>query len=793
MFGANLVTSTVTGSMLRQCSSKTEHSFTAPQYAVCYWPHPDVCKQDVEYRQPCFDKQVAGRHSRVKSCDPAFFRIIPDLTAMRILLSCILSLWSAVILADEDTARLDFFEKRIRPVLVEHCYSCHSGDAESLKAELRVDHGVALREGGESGPAVVPGKPGDSLLLSAMKYESFEMPPSGRLPDDVIADFEKWIRDGAADPRTADGTPAAAGEEIDIEQGRKFWAFQPPTKSAFLHTLGNDEPADSARIDVLVERRLQDVGIDPNGPADRRSLLRRLFIDVTGLPPTPEQVDAFVADSSSDTIAGTVDALLDSKAFGQRWARMWLDVSRFAEDQAHIVGNNKALFYPNAWKYRDWVIHALNKNVPYDRFLRLQLAADILEPENEADQPALGFIGLGPKYYRRSDPEVMAEEWEDRVDVVSRGLQGLTVACARCHDHKYDPVRTEDYYALAGVFASTEMFNKPLGTKQQNKSSEDKNSKDKEPQETLHVIREGKPQDLAVMIRGKVDHRGDVVPRGFLQVAFDGARREFKNGSGRAELAEALIDPANPLTARVIVNRIWKEYFGTGLVRTASNFGKLGERPTHPELLDDLACRFIQNGWSLKWLHRQILLSKTYQRSSKLSDAAMVLDPQNKLLWRMARRRLSVEAWRDGVLFVSGRLDSETGGPSIRPDDPEERRRTVYSAVSRFELNPLLARFDFPDPNVHAATRVETVTPLQKLFLLNNPFVMAQAEYLAERISTQTEDTKERVQLLFRLTLQRSPDSQELDSMHAFVSADETGLAQAAQTLIASNEFWYTD
>ena len=300
----------------------------------------------------------------------------------------------------------------------------------------------------------------------------------------------------------------------------------------------------------------------------------------------------FLNDSRPKAFERQVDRLLDSPHYGERWARVWLDIARYAEDQAHIVGNNKALFFPNAYLFRDWVINALNSNVPYDRFILLQLAADLLEPESVDNTAALGFIGLGPKYYRRNDPEVMADEWEDRVDVVMRGLQGLTVACARCHDHKYDPVSTEDYYALAGVFAGTEMFNRPL-----NKEAEtSKNGHASKPEQALHVVRDGQPTDLAVMIRGDVANRGDTVPRGFIQVAFPGGRRTFQNGSGRAELAECITDPANPLTARVIVNRIWQQFFGRGIVVTTSNFGKLGERPSHPELLDDLATGFVNNG-----------------------------------------------------------------------------------------------------------------------------------------------------------------------------------------------------
>lgn len=726
---------------------------------------------------------------------------------MRLLLtSIVLCLTTIRLHADDDQnrklAQEEFFEKKIRPVLIEHCYKCHAQDAKARKGNLRLDTAAGSRAGGDSGPAIVPGKPDDSLLLSALEYEAFEMPPSRQLPAQVIADFRHWIQLGAVDPRESPAESTPAHDQIDIAQGRSFWAFQIPQQAEFPDQ--NPPPANSDRIDALVSRRLQQQQLEPNPSASRQHLLRRLSFDLIGLPPTYQQMQQFVSDESADALPRMIDRLLDSPQYGQRWARMWLDVARYAEDQAHIVGSNKALFYPNAWMYRDWVIDALNADMPYDRFVQLQLAADLLEPGNEKVQPALGFIGLGPKYYRRNNPEVMAEEWEDRVDVVSRGLLGLTAACARCHDHKYDPVRTEDYYALAGVFASTEMYNKPLpaspvaeqqaGDSEKNDNAKQKKKpRKKEPEEALHVIREGKPQDLAVMIRGKVDNRGDIVPRGFLQVLFEGPRKEFTNGSGRAELAAAITDPQNPLTARVIVNRVWKEFFGRGLVATPSNFGQLGERPSHPELLDDLASRFMQNGWSLKWLHRHILLSQTWQRSSAVSEEAMLQDPANQWLWRVPRRRLSVEAWRDAVLFVSGRLDSKTGGQSIQPDDPSETRRTVYSVVSRFELNPLLARFDFPDPNVHAARRVETNTPLQKLFLLNSPFITASAEHLAARISAESDQPEVRLQRLFELAFQRAPSPAELQAGTEFLQSAPDGLSQIAQALIASNEFWYVD
>lgn len=708
------------------------------------------------------------------------------------LISC-LSLFAAQGFPEDAPAganeeREKFFEARIRPVLIEHCYECHSTQAEQSKGGLSVDHASGLVTGGDSGPAIVAHKPDDSLLLNALQHRDLEMPPDRKLSDQIVDDFRRWIADGAFDPRTRDPEspmPETAG--IDLESGRTFWAFVPP-QPANLPNI--DNPSD--RIDALIENSLQSQGLKANGPADRATLLRRLSFDLTGLPPSVEEQRQFLADTSADAWEQQVDRLLTSKHFGERWARMWLDLMRYAEDQAHIVGNNKSLFYPNAWKYRDWVIDAFNNDLPYDQFIRLQLAADLQEPESSADLAALGFIGLGPKYYRRGDPEVMADEWEDRIDVLARGLQGLTVACARCHDHKADPVSMKDYYALTGVFSSIEMFNRPLDAS----TETEKNGQAKSPEKALHVVRETKPVDQAIMIRGDVRNRGEVVPRGFIQVLFPGERKTFHQGSGRAELAEAITSPDNPLTARVIVNRIWQQYFGRGLVATVSNFGQLGERPSHPELLDDLATGFMKNGWSLKWLHRTIVMSKSWQRSSALTEPMATIDPSNTLLWRMPRRRLTVEAWRDRVLFVSDRLDDNIGGPSIKPDDPQETRRTVYSEVSRFQLNPLLRQFDFPDANVHSARRLETTTPLQKLFLMNSPFMIAQANALAEAISNDSggADPEAAAGRLFEKVLLRKPTADEMTASVAFLrDHPNDGLPQFAQVMMSSNEFWYLD
>lgn len=701
---------------------------------------------------------------------------------------CIATSATAALAASNE---VEFFEKKIRPVLVERCYECHSTNADSVKGGLLLDSRDSSRKGGDSGAAIVPGNLDESLVLSALRYESFEMPPDGKLSDAVIADFEKWIKAGAHDPRDASPSKSAAAE-IDWNEARKFWAFQPPIRH-MVPALRTDA-AVQRHIDRFVIVKLDEAGIAPNPEADRRTLIRRVTFDLIGLPPAPEEITAFLDDDSPQAYGRLVDRLLASPHYGERWARMWLDVSRYAEDQAHIVGNNTSLCYPNAHFYRDWVINALNSDMPYDTFVREQLAADLIDPQDKARHIALGFIGLGPKYYRRSDPEVMAEEWEDRVDIVTRGLLGITVACARCHDHKYDPFETEDYYALAGVFASTEMFNRPLDDKRE----KNKDGQAKKPEEAVHIVRDKQPQDLHVHIRGNVKKQGPLTKRRFLRVVSTGEPQPFTRGSGRLELANEIVSRSNPLTARVIVNRVWALHFGRPLVGTPSNFGSLGERPTHPMLLDDLAVRFMDADWSLKWLQREIVLSATYRQASTIDASKQEIDPSNSLLWRMNRRRLGVEPWRDALLAVAGQLESQVGGKSIKPQDPNERRRTMYSYISRLELDSMLAMFDFPDPNAHSPTRVETTTPLQKLFVLNSPFMVKQAESLADQLITSTGDDSERIRFAYEALYGRPPHEDEIVLGLEFLSGcgedDDLGRwTQYTQVLLASNEMLMID
>lgn len=684
-------------------------------------------------------------------------------------------------LAEDD---IDFFERKIRPILVDRCYGCHSIESGKSKGGLRVDTREAIRKGGESGPAVVEGDGVKSLILAAIKFESYEMPPDGRLSDAVIADFEHWIHRGATDPRLESelGTREDFKSEIDFEEGKKFWAFQPLEMKSLPPSI---DGWGSVRIDNWVGDRLQRDHLSPSPRASSLVLIRRISFDLTGLPPIPERVDAFLHESSDDAYKALVDQLLNEPGFGERWTRPWLDLARYGEDQAHIVGDDRSLCFPNAYMYRDWLIQSFNNDLPYDEFVRLQIAADLICPDQEQHLPALGFMGLGPKYYRRNAPEVMAEEWEDRVDVLSRGLLGLTIACARCHDHKFDPIGTEDYYALAGVFASTEMFNRPLRAE----TELGKNGHAKNPDDSMHVLRESDPTDLHVMIRGDAQRKGPLVPRRFVKVVSPEAVPLFDQGSGRLQLAQAITSPSNPLLARVFVNRVWKSLFGLALVKTTSNFGKLGELPSHPELLDDLSIRFIEHGWSLKWLLREIVLSETYRQSSADRADCAEIDPQNVALWRMNRKRLPVESWRDAILAVTKQLDTSLGGKSIDPSQPESRRKTVYSQVSRLDLNRMLAVFDFPDPNAHSDGRLRTVNPLQKLFVLNSPFMQSNSNALSKLLESSATHPVDRIKMTYQMLFARQPDETEIADSLEFLGNENPSWTQWAQIMLATNEF----
>jgi hypothetical protein len=726
---------------------------------------------------------------------------------------------------------VEFFERKIRPVLAEKCYACHSSQAKAPMGGLSLDTRAGVLKGGASGPSIESGKPDSSRLIAALRYTDahLKMPPTGKLPDATIADFETWIEMGAPDPRQAAAPAVSKG--IDFEKGRKWWAFQAVNPVAAPKVADTGWPR--RKIDNFVLAALEANQLRPSPQADKRMLIRRASFDLTGLPPTYEEVEAFAADPAPQAYERLIERLLASPRYGERWGRYWLDVARWAEDHPTSESTNQPHRF--AWRYRDWVIEALNKDVPYDQFIKLLFAADLLPGFEPGQMRALGYIGNSSMYHKdpRLSKDVIetlaADDWDERVDQVTRGLLGLTVACARCHDHKFDPISTRDYYGLAGVFASTWLAKRPIVS--MDKEAADKlvwenerlvrlsgavgNLKElntirpelhpkitaldaemkqlkleleKSPIPLTHALvdagvwidgsdptvtwidlRPGVPRDLPVFIGGNVSRPGETVPRRFLTVLSKGPPQPFRNGSGRLELAERIVGDAAPLAARVIVNRVWGWHFGRPLVATSSDFGAQGERPSHPQLLDDLSARFIAGGWSFKWLHREIMLSAAYRQSSALNEAANTGDPTNRWIWRMSPRRLDVEAWRDAILAASGTVDLEMGGPSVDLESADNTRRTVYAKVSRSRLHPLLRLYDFPDANQHSPGREITTTPVQQLFVLNSDFVWRQASALADSSAAVKDDT-ERVRFLYRKVFARDPQPRETELALSFLS-----------------------
>jgi hypothetical protein len=693
----------------------------------------------------------------------------------------------------------DFFETAVRPLLAERCFGCHG--PEKQKGGLRLDSREALLAGGASGPAVVPGQPAQSLLIKAVHYDDTpRMPPKGKLTPEQVATLATWVERGAPWPEAAAPLrPPSASRGITITaKDRAFWSFRPVADPPLPPVHGAAWP--KAPLDYFILAGQEAAGLHPVDPADRRALIRRASFDLTGLPPTPAEVEEFLGDDRPDAFDRVVDRLLTSPHYGERWARHWLDVARYGEDQAHTFEARK---YPEGYRYRDWLIRAFNEDLPYDRFIKEQIAADLIdEPDRLERLPALGFFALGPVYY--GDPKKL-DQYDDRIDTLSRGFLGLTVACARCHDHKFDPIGQRDYYALAGIFASSEYTEVPLvppeAVEEAKRKQTDAEKKKKAPLNIprVHALADAaKPVALHVLLRGNPDTPGEEAPHRFLAV-LGGEPRPFTKGSGRLELAEAIASPNNPLTARVMVNRVWQHLFGKGLVGTPSNFGALGERPSHPELLDHLATHFVRSGWSIKALVRAIMLSATYQQSCRLDAHDYAADSENRFLWRMNRRRLEVEAWRDAMLVVADRLDDRLGGPSLELASPDNRRRTVYGAVSRHELDPLLRLFDFPDPNITSDRRAVTTVPLQQLFVLNSEFMVRNSRALAARLAAGPDrDDTGRIRRAFLLLYSRPVTECELQMGLAFLASTDrqSGLTrweQYAQVLLSANEFMYVD
>jgi Protein of unknown function (DUF1553)/Protein of unknown function (DUF1549)/Planctomycete cytochrome C len=953
----------------------------------------------------------------------------------------------------------EFFEKRIRPVLAAQCFSCHT---QSKMGGLQMDSLQGLLKGGKSGPAILPGKPEDSLLIRAITHvdPNLKMPLGSKLKEQEISDLTSWVKMGAPWPESAKMSQLTktVGEFIVLPEQRAFWSFQPIRKPALPEVKEKDWV--KTPIDRFVLAQLEARGMKPAGAAAKRTLIRRASFDLTGLPPTPEQVEAFLNDSSPNAFSEVVDRLLASPHYGERWGRYWLDVARYGEDDPRGLSQEK---YPNAFRYRDWVIQAFNKDMPYDLFVKAQIAGDLLGGEKEREEllAGTGFFGLGPWYYDITVPlQARADERHDRVDVLTRGFLGLTVGCARCHDHKFDPVSMRDYYALAGVFSSSSYREYPLASEEVVKAYDEQEKRIKAQEAAIQqfvqdqssqlgsilarktarymvaswlvlekeraaqpaprfegttrasqlespgvsgkdraeigrsessvtaaaevgpnvrsvaeqenldpevlgrwvrylgnpekdhpylkswnerirdgasldtirkvadefqaivlsileekksidarnrvILEQNKPRKNAAMsflpngfftyeefcpgcsisvealerdkyvvwsdlfakqvdgndptqreagvllfqdeklerflgeewkthwqslraelerlkkglaerypylhtltesnrtgnlqihLRGSPFSLGDEVPRRFLTVLSDGEPVAFRQGSGRLELAEAVV--AHPLAARVMVNRVWMHHFGQGIVATPSNFGRLGQRPTHPELLEYLASRLIENQWSIKTLHREIMMSAVYQLGSETTEQNRAIDPDNRWLWRANRRRLDAEALRDSLLFVSGNLDLAVGGPSSDLST-ENRRRTVYGRVSRFRLDSTLALFDFPNPSITSEQRNVTHVPLQKLFFLNSSFMVAQAHALASRLKTlQVADDADRVRAAYLLLYGREASENEVQWGVEFLqkhtggsAADIASWQDYAQVLLSANELSFVE
>ena len=749
---------------------------------------------------------------------------------------------------------IEFFEKKIRPILVERCYDCHSAKAQKAKAGLLVDSREGLLRGGDSGPALVPGKPEESLLLKAIRYEGMEMPPKekGRLPPEQLADFETWIVLGAPDPRKGDAA-APARSAIDFSKAREFWSFRPVRDPALPAVRDAAWPAGA--VDRFVLSRLEARGLRPGPDADRRALLRRVTFDLVGLPPSPEEIDAFLRDDAPDAFAKVVDRLLASPRYGERWGRHWLDVARYADTS----GCNSDFPVRQARLYRDWVLRAFNEDKPYADFLREQVAGDLLpaatEEERRAKVVATGYLAISRRFVD-SIEKYHHLTLDDTVDTLGKSVLGLSLGCARCHDHKYDPVAAEDYFALYGIFASTrypypgcetylrqkdlvplvpreeaeaamkpyleklaalDQAAKAAGKDAQAKAKKERDAweRDGRPEiESAYAVAEGTPQHARIQIKGDPRKLGAEVPRRFLQVLGGRPVADPAKGSGRLDLAGWLADLANPLAPRVLVNRIWQHHFGRGIVRTPNDFGARGLPPTHPELLDWLAARFLEGGGSIKALHRTILLSRTYRlAAADLPDHARA-DPSNELYGRFERRRLDAEAIRDAMLSASGAIDLEPSGAHPFPPQKQwgfsasrpfqaaypTRKRSVYLVVGRIRNHPFLETFDGADPNLSTAERLPAASPLQALFLMNNAFVTEQSEKLAARVRSDRADLEGRVERAHALAFGRLPTSEERRRAEAFLGraaaaagAEGPAWASYARVLLSSNEFIFTD
>jgi hypothetical protein len=778
--------------------------------------------------------------------------------------------------ANDDAGSVEFFEKTIRPILVGNCYNCHSANTNA-KGDLRVDDRNGLLQGGNGGPAVVPSDPDASLLIKAVRHQADapKMPPKKRLTDEEIDHLARWIKAGAvwpdAGPVITGGTAASRYEKLRKEH----WAWQPLLDPALPSVQNETWPRSS--VDRFVLAALEANRLTPTTDADRRILIRRVSFDLTGLPPSPEEVEAFVADTSEEAFVKVVDRLLASPAFGERWGRHWLDVARYGES----TGSSRNIPFPHAWRYRDYVIDAFNADKPYDVFIREQIAGDLLPASSQAEKEehaiATGFLAVGVKdVNQRFKVRFVMDNADEQIDTVSRSILGLTVSCARCHDHKFDPIPTAEYYALAGIFTSSDLCagvrnkmggggldyydSKMLIKLGQEESTvppekiEEARKAYEQAKKEFEAIRgtpeglalgpNGRPKqqpfrlkmvrlegellaltdpaangrvalgvrdaktiaDTAIRIRGEAEKLGPVVPRGFLSVVPSAeAPRIDSAHSGRLELAAWLTSPQNPLTPRVMANRVWGHLFGRAIVSSVDNFGTTGDVPSNPQLLDHLASSLIRQNWSIKALVRQLVLSRTYQLSSEASASAVALDPSNKLYWRHSPRRLEAEELRDAMLAASGQLDRgrpqaspakdlkvvelPNNGPLARKlgeQAADSRHRSLYLPLLRGLTPTSLEVFDFAEQGMVTGARDSTTVAPQALFLLNDPLVRRLSLNLADELLARTDlSDSARVDLAYRRTLSRPALPSEIDRAAGYVAdfeqSSSTWLARQAE------------
>ena len=730
-------------------------------------------------------------------------------------------------------AQLDFFESKVRPVLADNCYKCHSTQAEKVKAGLLLDTREGVLKGGDDGPVIVPGNPDASMLIKAVRYTDpdMQMPKDKKLPDDEIADLETWVKMGAPDPRSA-----TADQKKWSDDKTNHWAWQKVQRQP-IPEVSNPDWCQTP-VDNFILAKLDANGLKPNPPADKRTLIRRASFDLIGLPPTPEEVQDFVNDTSPDAFAKVVDRLLASPHYGERWGRHWLDVARYSDTKGQPRRNTEDNANPFAWTYRDYVIRSFNENKPYNIFIMEQIAADKLFQmptwnHNPTNLAALGFLTVGDHYMGMQNDIL-----NDHIDVVTKGFLALTVTCARCHDHKFDPIPQKDYYSLRGIFdSSVEPKNEPIIGKVAETPDyfayyrqRDQLNKDEEileaslPQlrkaknfdqikltqkgmrEAVHALSElemtnpaaparamvledtVKGHDSPLFIRGEAGNRGEMVPRRFLQLLSGPVRPVYTNGSGRLELAMAIASKNNPLTARVMINRIWQHHFGEGFVPTPDDFGMMSEPPSHPELLDYLAMNFMTNGWDIKKIHRLIMLSSVYQESSAGNPRYAQTDPGNRLLWRANIRRLEFEPLRDSLLAIGGRLDTNVyGRPVDLRQHPDSPRRTIYDFVDRANIPDVLVNFDFATPDMVTGIRHQTTVPQQALFLMNSPIVIELAKRLVAMPDfLDTIEDADRLKFLYERIYQRPPSPEETELGLEFVS--QTPLREEGSPVVANDD-----